>query len=250
MLSIDLSNKTALVTGASQGLGEITAKRLCEAGCNVVVNYFEDPGGVNRDRAQRVAASLGENAVALEADVRDLSAVQRMVKNAIDRFGGLDIVVNNAGILRDRTLKKMTPDDWHQVIDTNLTGIFHVMKAVVEHLNDNGRVVSLSSISGVLGFFGQSNYAAAKAGVIGFTKVMSREFAKRGITVNAVAPGVVLTEMGASIPENLRNEMLKSIPLGRFGEAREIADVVVFLCSEMASYVTGQLIHVNGGWIG
>ena len=250
MLSIDLEGKTTIVTGASQGLGEATARRLHEAGSNVVVNYFSDSKGVNRAKADKLVTALGERAIALEADVRDLSAVQAMTKAAVERFGGLDVLINNAGVLRDRTLKKMTPDEWQCVIDTNLTGIFNVMKAGVDILNEDGRIVNISSISGVMGFYGQSNYAAAKAGVIGLTKAASRELAGRGITVNAVAPGVVLTEMGQAIPETVRNEMLKSIPLKRFGEPREIADVIVFLCSSMASYVTGQVLHVNGGWIG
>jgi 3-oxoacyl-[acyl-carrier protein] reductase len=184
----------------------------------------------------------------IEANVRDVAAVERMVDEAIGRFGGLDIVVNNAGILRDRTIKKMSPEDWREVIDTNLTGVFHVSKAVAERLRDGGRIVNLASISATVGFFGQGNYAAAKAGVVALTKVLSKELAKRRITVNAVAPGVVLTEMGRSIPEEVQAEMLKNIPLARFGQAEEIADAILFLASDLASYITGQTIHVNGGW--
>jgi len=137
---------------------------------------------------------------------------------------------------------------WQEVIDTNLTGVFNVCKSASASISDGGRIVSLSSVAAFLGFFGQANYAAAKAGVVGLTKVLSRELARRNVTVNAVAPGVVLTEMGKSIPDESRAEMLKQIPLGRFAEPREVADVVLFLCSDMASYVTGQTIHVNGGW--
>ena len=148
-----------------------------------------------------------------------------MFEAAVQRAGGIDIVVNNAGIIRDKTLKNLSPQDWQLVIDTNLTGVFNVCKAAAPALRDGGRIVSLASIAAAIGFFGQANYAAAKAGVVGLTKVLSRELAKRRITVNAVAPGVVLTEMGKSIPEEARAEMLNSIPLGRFGEPREIADV-------------------------
>ena len=144
----------------------------------------------------------------------------------------------------------LSPDDWNAVVETNLTGVFHACKATCERLRDGGRIVNLASVSAAVGFFGQANYAAAKSGVIGLTKVLSREVARRGITVNAVAPGVVLTEMGRSIPEEARAAMLSSVPLGRFGEPREIAEAILFLASPMASYITGQTLHVNGGWYG
>lgn len=250
MIAIDLSGKTAVVTGGGQGLGAATATMLAEAGAHVVINYFADPEGINHERAEETAERIGERAVVIEADVRDIAQVEAMIQETVRRFGGLDILVNNAGIVRDRTLKNLPPEDWQAVIDTNLTGVYNVSKAAVEHLSDGGRIISLASVSAVVGFFGQSNYAAAKAGVMGLTKVLSRELAKRRITVNAVAPGVVLTEMGETIPEQTRAEMLKLVPLGRCGEPEEIAGVILFLCSELASYVTGQVIHVNGGWWG
>ena len=250
MTQIDLSGKTAIVTGGGQGLGAATAETLALAGANVAINYFNDSAGINRTRAQEMASRLGSGAAAVEADVRDGAAVKRMFDQVLDRFGKLDIVVNNAGILRDRTIKKMSSEEWQSVIDTNLTGVFSVCKVATEALVDGGRIVNFSSISGVMGFFGQGNYAAAKAGVIALTKVLSRELAKRKITVNAVAPGVVLTEMGRTIPEEVRAEMLKQVPLGRFAEPQEIANVVLFLCSDLASYITGQVIHANGGWLG
>jgi 3-oxoacyl-[acyl-carrier protein] reductase len=163
-------------------------------------------------------------------------------------LGGIDIVVNNAAVLRDRTIRNMTDEDWQAVIDTNLTGVFHMNRAAARHLRDDGRIVSMASIAATVGFFGQANYAAAKAGVAAMTRVLSRELARRRITVNAVAPGVVLTEMGKSIPEGVRESMLAQIPLGRFGEPDEIANVILFLCSPLASYITGQTLHVNGGW--
>ena len=250
MVEIDLTGRVAIVTGAGQGLGAAIAETLHRAGATVIVNYFADADGINQPRAQAVAAALGERAVDMAADVRSPEQLAAMVEQVVTRFGRLDIVVNNAGILRDKTLKNMSSADWQAVIDTNLTGVFNVCKAVMPALAEGGRIVNLASIAGAVGFFGQSNYAAAKAGVVGLTKVLSREAARRNITVNAVAPGVALTEMGKSIPEANRAEMLKNIPLNRFAEPREIADVVLFLVSPLASYVTGQTIHVNGGWYG
>ncbi len=250
MATIDLSGKTALVTGAGQGLGRCTATTLHAAGANVVVNYFDDSQGVNRQRAEETVAALGERAVAIAADVRSSSEVNRMFDEAVGRFGRLDIVVNNAAIIRDRTLKKMTDEEWQDVIDTNLTGVFQVCRAAADRIAEGGRIVNMASISGVVGFYGQVNYSAAKAGVIAITKVLSKELARRRVTVNAVAPGVVLTEMGKTIPEEVRAGMIAQIPLGRFGEPEEISNVILFLCSDLASYVTGQTIHANGGWLG
>ena len=250
MVTIDLSGKTALVTGGSQGLGRCTATTLHSAGANVAINYFEDSAGVNRRLAGEAVAALGERAIAVAGDVRNVDDVARMLDEVKQRFGSLNIVVNNAAIIRDRTLKKMTDDEWQDVIDTNLTGVFHVCRAAADRMAEGGRIVNMASISGVLGFYGQVNYSAAKAGVIAITKVLSKELARRRITVNAVAPGVVLTEMGKTIPEEVRAGMIAQIPLGRFGEPEEISNIILFLCSDLASYVTGQTIHANGGWLG
>jgi 3-oxoacyl-[acyl-carrier protein] reductase len=250
MISIDLSGQTALITGGGQGIGAAAVRRLHEAGANVVINYFEDAPGVNRARADALTRELGQRALAAAADVRDRDAVQAMMRQTVARFGGLDIVVNNAAVLRDRTLRKMNDDEWQSVIDTNLTGVFNVCKAAVGSLNAGGRIVNLASIAAVIGFFGQSNYAAAKAGVIAMTRVLSRELAGRKIRVNAVAPGLVDTEMARSIPDDARVQMLANVPLGRMAQPAEVADVIVLLCSDLTSYVTGQTIHVNGGWFG
>ena len=250
MITLDFSGKTAIVTGGGQGLGAAMCEAFARAGANVVINYFNDPEGANLARAEETRAAIGSNAVVLEADVRNVEQIDAMIDKTIEHFGSLDILVNNAGILRDKTMKKMTSGEWQAVIDTNLTGVFNTCHAVAERLADGGRIVNLASIAAFVGFFGQSNYAAAKAGVVGVTKVLSREMAKREITVNAVAPGVILTEMGKSIPEEVRDEMFKQIPLARFGLPEEIANVVLFLASDMASYVTGHTVHVNGGWWG
>jgi 3-oxoacyl-[acyl-carrier protein] reductase len=248
VIPIDLSGKTALITGGGQGIGAATASLLREAGADVVVNYLADASGANLNRAEDTVADWGEHGAVIEADVRDAAAVKSMMEQTIERFGRLDIVVNNAGILRDRTAKNMQLEEWQAVIDSNLTSVFNVSQAAIGPLSDGGRIVSMSSVSAALGTYGQANYAAAKAGIVGLTKVLSRELATRRITVNAVAPGVVEAGMGLTIPEEFRSEMLKSVPLGRFADPREIATVVLFLCSDLASYITGQTIHVNGGW--
>ena len=250
MIQIDLTGKAALVTGGGQGLGAATSSLLAEAGANVAVNYFEDDQGVNRQRAEQTAAEIGDKVITVAADVGDAEAVTQMVDQVVERFGGLDILVNNAAIIRDKTVKKMSDADWQAVINTDLTGVFNVCRAAAQRMNDGGRIVNMTSISGVLGFFGQANYVAAKAGVIGITKVLSKELARRGITVNAVAPGLSMTEMAETIPDEVIAEMKKQIPMGRCAERREISQGVLLLCSDLASYITGQTLHVNGGWFG
>lgn len=251
MISLDLTGRTALVTGGSQGLGAVTSRTLAQAGAHVVVNYLDDLQGVNRKRAEHVIgeiAGAGGKASAFAGDVSDPQSVDAMLKQIADRHGPLHILVNNAGILRDRTARNMSADEWQTVIDTNLSGVFHVCHAAIPYLADGARIISMSSVSASVGFFGQANYAAAKAGVMGLTKVLSRELGKRGITVNAVAPGVIDAGMGLGIPEERRAAMLDLVPLGRFGTGDEIAGVIAFLCSDLAAYITGQTIHVNGGW--
>jgi 3-oxoacyl-[acyl-carrier protein] reductase len=252
---MEFDGKRALVTGGSRGIGAEICRTLARMGADVAVNYVEDPEERNRREAEQVAASisaLGVRTGVFEADVSDFGRVERMAREVRDRFGGVDILVNNAAILRDKTLKKMSPDEWRSVIDVNLTGVFNASRLVIEGMIDRrwGRIVNISSVSGVAGFFGQTNYSAAKAGVIGFTKALSREVASKGVTVNAVAPGITETEMAAQIPEEVRAEFLRQIPMGRFAKPSEIAEVVAFLASERAAYITGQTIQVNGGWYG
>jgi 3-oxoacyl-[acyl-carrier protein] reductase len=250
MTCVELSGSTAIVTGGGQGLGASIAGALAESGASVVVNYFRDRDGKNLKRAEETAGSLGESAAFMEADVRNPEAARVLFDRVIERFGRVDILVNNAGIIRDRTVKKMSDGEWQEVIDTNLTGTFNLCREAARRMAEGGRIVNISSISGRIGFFGQANYAASKAGIAGLTRTLSRELAGRRIRVNAVAPGLVLTEMGLTTPQEVRDRMLESIPLGRFAEPEEIAGVVLFLCSDLSSYVTGQVIHVNGGWIG
>jgi len=250
MTSIDLSGQVALVTGSSQGIGQTTAETLAKAGAKVVINFFPDPQGVNQELAEQVVEGLGgsQNAIAIGSDVRSVESVAAMYDQAIEQFGGVDIVVNNAGILRDRSIKKMSADEWKAVIDTNLTGVFNSCQQAALKINKGGRIINIASLSAVMGFFGQANYASAKSGVLGLTKVLARELARGNVRVNAVAPGVVDTEMGQSIPEENRKAMMTQIPLARFAEPREIADVALFLASDLSSYMTGQTLHVNGGW--
>ncbi len=248
MRNIDLGGKTAIVTGGGQGIGLATVQALHSAGANVVVNYFADDNGLNANIAEQAVEKLSVRAAALAADVRNPDQMNSLVAATLNQFGSLDIFVNNAGILRDRSFKKMSQADWQDVIDTNLTGVFNGCKAACDSLVDGGTIVNVASLSAVTGFFGQANYASAKAGVMTLTKVLSRELARRNIRVNAVAPGVVDTEMGQSIPAENRQAMLQNVPLGRFAEPREIGDVILFLCSDLSSYITGQTIHINGGW--
>ena len=248
MISIDLSGKAALITGASQGLGAVTAARLHAAGAQVAIGFLDDPEGHNRQKADAVAGELGERSGVFGGDVRCQDDMQRVMQEVKDQFGSLDVVVCNAGILRDRTMKKMSQQEWDDVIATNLTGVFNTCRAAAEQISPGGRIINISSLAATMGFFGQANYASAKAGVIALTKVLSKELARQSVTVNAVAPGVALTEMGKSIPEANRERMLEQIPLGRFADPEEISNCIVFLASDLASYVTGQTLHVNGGW--
>lgn len=249
---IDLSGKKAIVTGASRGIGAAIARALHAAGASVLLNH---PGlDSTRIETEAIAAELNQirtdSASAVAADVSSAEAVAAMFEKIRLDSGPIDILVNNAAILRDRTVSKMTLDEWNDVIDINLSGVFYCSKFGLEAMNDGGSIVNLASVSGLGGFFGQANYAAAKAGVVALTRVLARECAKRSIRVNAVAPGVVETAMAATIPETSRAEMLKSIPLKRFANPNEIASIVLFLCSDLASYIDGETIVASGGWSG
>ena len=242
-----LNGKVVLITGGTHGIGMAIGKVLGQAGAKICVN------DLSSDKLKECIdeyKSVGVDVYTLTFDVTNESDVDKGITQIEKEVGEVDILVNNAAILRDRTMKKMQFDEWQDVIDTNLTGVFRMCKSSHGVMNDGGRIVNMASISAVVGFFGQSNYSASKAGVIGLTKVLSKELASRQITVNAVAPGVVLTEMGQSIPDASRQQMLTQIPLGRLGTPDDIANAILFLCSPLANYITGQTLHVNGGWIG
>jgi len=242
-----LTGKTALVTGASRGIGRAIALRLAEAGANVVVNY----AGSEAAAAETVAMvkERGRDAIMIKANVANADEVQEMFTQALDHFGSVDILVNNAGITRDNLLMRMKEEEWDDVINTNLKGVFNCIKVATRPMmkQRSGRIINITSVVGVLGNPGQANYVAAKAGVIGLTKTTARELASRNITVNAVAPGFIDTDMTAGLPEDVKNNMLGQIPLARLGQPDEIASVVVFLASDAAGYMTGQTLHVDGG---
>ncbi|GED28964.1 MULTISPECIES: 3-oxoacyl-[acyl-carrier-protein] reductase [Brevibacillus] len=242
-----LAGKTALVTGASRGIGRAIALKLAEAGANVVVNY----AGSEAAAAETVALikEKGRDAIMVRANVSQTEEVNEMFKAALDHFGAIDILVNNAGITRDNLLMRMKEDEWDDVIATNLKGVFNCLKAATRPMmkQRSGKIINITSVVGVLGNPGQANYVAAKAGVIGLTKTAARELATRGITVNAVAPGFIDTEMTSVLSEDVKASMMGQIPLGRLGHTDDIASVVLFLASDAANYMTGQTLHVDGG---
>jgi 3-oxoacyl-[acyl-carrier protein] reductase len=251
MVRYSFPDKVVLVTGSSRGMGAAVIEAFAAAGATCVVNFLDDPDGVNRRDAEEVAGRLRRHNVpvhVLDADVSRYESVEALMKRVVDAAGGLDILVNNAGILRDRTVKKMSAAEWHSVIQTNLDGVFYCSKLGAEVLRDNGRIVNVASIAGITGFHGQANYAAAKAGVIALTKVMSKELARRGITVNAVAPGVIQTPMLAGLKPEVLAEYEKQIPVGRIGRPEDVAHAILFFACEESGYITGQTLPITGGW--
>jgi 3-oxoacyl-[acyl-carrier protein] reductase len=249
MVRYSFPGKVVLVTGGSRGMGAAILEGFAAAGATCVVNHYPDEA--NRRDAEETAGRLRRHNVpvhVLDGDVSRWESVQALMKRVVEVAGGLDVLVNNAGIIRDRTLKKMTPEDWHPVIQTNLDGVFYCSKLGAEVLRDGGRIVNVASIAGVFPFHGQASYAAAKAGVIALTKVAAKELARRGITVNAVAPGVIHTPMLAGLKPELLAEYEKQIPVGRVGRPEDVANAVLFLACEESAYITGQVLPITGGW--
>jgi len=244
--AFDFTGKVALVTGSSRGIGAGIITAFDECGARCVVNYVADAAGRNQADAQRVAAKL-KDARIIQCDVGDAAEVAAMMDEVRREFDGVDILVNNAGILRDRTIKKMSAEEWESVLRVNLTGAFHCIQRALPILRPGGRIVNIASVSGELGMFGQANYASSKAGLMALTKVTARELARQQITVNTVAPGFIDTEMSRAIPAEVVNESLAQVPLGRLGEVADVVYAVLALCSPRARYITGQVMHVNGG---
>ncbi len=250
MPEAELEGRVALVTGSSRGIGAVIAGRLGRAGASVGVNYLS-----NQDQAAEVADSIthqGGEALLVPGDVSQEKSAEAAIKQVVDRWGRIDILVNNAGITRDRLLLRMTAEDWDQVLDVDLRGAFLCTKYVMPHLirQRQGRIVNISSVVGIGGNPGQANYAAAKAGLIGFTKSVAREVASRNVTVNALAPGFIDSGgMVDQLSDEARQQILARIPMGRFGSGKDVAEAVLFLCSSGAGYITGQVLTIDGGLI-
>lgn len=242
----ELNGRVAIVTGGAQGIGKAIALTLARHGADVVVT------DINLERAQATAQeieALQVRSLAIKANVADVSAAEQMVKETVDKLGKIDILVNNAGITRDNVLLRMKPEEWDQVMEVNLKGTYACTRAALKFMfrQKNGRIVNIASITGLMGNAGQANYSASKAGIIGFTKAVAREYATRGITVNAVAPGFIDTAMTQAIPEKEREALTRQIPMERLGTPDDVAAAVYFLVSDLSGYITGQVINVNGG---
>src|SRR6476661_359058 len=244
---LDFTGKVVLVTGSSRGIGAEMIKAFGARGAKCVVNYIADPQNQNKGDAESVAKSLTDPLV-VECDVTNPPQVEAMMRKIQERHGGLDVLVNNSGIIRDRTMKKMAPEEFESIIRVNLTGTFNVTQKAMAILKQNGRVINLSSVSGQMGLFGQANYSSSKAAIIALTKVSARELARQNITVNAIAPGFIDVGMSKGMPDDVTENFKKQIPLGRLGDVTEIVNAALFLASPMASYITGHVLNVNGGY--
>jgi 3-oxoacyl-[acyl-carrier protein] reductase len=243
---LKLAGKVALVTGAAQGIGKAVALLLARNGADIVVS------DINLEKAEETAKEvqvLGRKALAIKVDVAKSDDVDKMVQAILAQFGHIDILINNAGIARDKLILRMTEEDWDVVLNINLKGTFNCTKAVVRRMSKqkSGKIVNIASVVGEMGNAGQGNYAASKAGVIGFTKTIAREFAQRGINVNAIAPGYIETPMTDALPDKVKEDLKRLIPMDRLGKPEDVAEAVLFLVSESANYITGQVLNVNGG---
>ena len=241
--------RTAIVTGGSRGIGKAIALRLAKEGYNLVINYVNGKDGA--EAVAKEAEEIGAKTLVVQADISKVIDVERLFSETISEFGRLDVLVNNAGITRDNLLIRMSEKEFEDVLETNLKGAFLCTKAAAKPMMKQriGRIINITSVVGIVGNAGQSNYAAAKAGLIGFTKSIAKELAKRNITVNAIAPGFIETEMTAVIPEKVRDTLLTGIPAGRPGKPEDVANAVAFLASESSNYITGQVLNIDGGMV-
>lgn len=244
-----LKGKTAIVTGSARGIGKAIAIKLAQMGANIVINDI--PSSTEAETTANEVRALGVGAAVALGDVRNIDDVKNMVDLAVNEFGAVDILVNNAGVTRDNLMLRMSEEDWDLVMDINLKGAFNCIKTVVRPMmkQKSGSIINIASVSGVMGNAGQANYSASKAGLIGLTKTTAKEFAKKGIRANAVAPGFIESAMTDKLPEDVKAQYLDSIPLMKFGKTEDVANVVAFLASDMSSYVTGQIINIDGGLV-
>lgn len=247
MLCVDLSGKRALITGSTRGIGMAIAMYLAKAGARVIITGRDE--GRAKEVAQHISSEFGVEALGVGMNMEDMRSIEEAYRRVEAQWGGVDVLINNAGITRDKLFLRMSLEDWEQVLKVNLTGTFLITSLAVKGMLKNrwGRIVNISSVVGFTGNVGQVNYSATKSALIGFTKSLAKELASRNITVNAVAPGFIETDMTAVLSEEIKSAYLKNIPLGRFGKPEDVAGMVVFLCSEYASYITGEVVHINGG---
>lgn len=249
MSNDDLTNKVAVITGSSRGIGAAIALKMARDGADIVLNYHSDSSKKYIDDLIEKIKGFDREVIAVQADISKMDEAKKLINKAVDKFSQIDILVNNAGINSDNLLLRMSEDDWDKVMDVNLKGVFNCTKAVIRTMmkKRQGKIINLTSVVGIKGNAGQANYSASKAGVIGFTKSIARELAGRNITANAVAPGFITTDMTDDIPEDAKEELMDEIPLSRLGKGEDVAELVSFLASDRADYITGQVINVDGG---